>query len=74
MINPLDGDMWKVEAINPQEVRDAADKKQVCELPWKQAKDHLPPELHRLFHINRIARLLYAEPSIDDPHHLLPLV
>ena len=71
VINPLDGDMWKVAAIDPQEVRDAAGLGKVCELPLAQVKDELPPDLHRLFHISRIAWLLGADPNGDDPHKLM---
>lgn len=71
VINPLDGDMWKVDAIDPQEVRDAADQGQVCERSWAEMKDQLPPELHRVFHIARIAWLLGTELDGDDPHKLM---
>jgi hypothetical protein len=71
VINPLDGDMWKVAAIDPQEVRDAADKGTVCKYSWAELKNELPPELHRAFHISRIAWLLAVEPNRNDPHKLL---
>jgi hypothetical protein len=71
VINPLDGEMWKVEAIDPQEVRDAADQRQFGKLPWAQVKNELPAECHRLFHITRIAWLLGEEMDGDDPHKLM---
>ena len=71
VINPLDGEMWNVETIDPQEVRDAADQGKFCKLPWAPVKDELPPELHRHFHITRIAWLLGAEMDGDDSHKLI---
>lgn len=71
ILNPLDGEMWKVEAIDPQEVRDAADQGEFAELSWGQVKDELPLEFHRLFHITRVAWLLGVKLDGDDPHKLI---
>lgn len=70
IINPLDGEMWKVEAINPQEVRDAVDRGDFAERSWGQVKDELSPEFHRNFHICRIAWLLGVELDAEDSHKL----
>lgn len=71
VINPLEGDTWKVEPIDPAEVREAASRGEVVEVPWRKAQEAgLPADLHRIFHIRRIAYLLGVEPQKDDEHKM----
>lgn len=71
VINPLDGDMWQVEPIDPEEVRDAAGHGQVYDRPWAAMQTaRLPRELHRAYHLGRLAWLLSAEADADDEHRI----
>lgn len=74
IINPLDGKMWNVDAIDPQDILDAANQGRVAEHPWALVKDKLPPELHRSYHIDRIAWLLGAEMDGNDRDELVLVV
>lgn len=71
VINPLDGKMWKVAAIDPQEVLDAANQGIFSEQSWAIMKNELPPEMHRPFHIARIAQLLCTKVDSNDPYKLI---
>ena len=72
VINPLDGDMWQVDPIDPQEVVDAAQRGEICDRPWAELQAaRLPRELHRTFHVMRLAWLLSAPRDPDDIHKIM---
>lgn len=71
VINPLNGEMWKVEPIAPEEVLAAVAQGDACEIAWGELRDELPPHLHRTFHITRIAWLVGNAPSDNDPDKVM---
>lgn len=72
VIDPLDGKIWKVDPINEVEVRNAVACGQVCDRSWQDLqKICLPPDLHRTFHIMRIAWLVNLAPRSDEDHNLI---
>ena len=72
VINPLDGDTWQVDPIDPQEVVDAAQRGDLCDRPWAELQAAgLPRKLHRTFHVMRLARLLSAPRDPDDVHKIM---
>jgi hypothetical protein len=65
VINPLDGKTWRVEPIDPEEIWAAESRSEVCEHPWqKMQEEGMPPGLHRMFHIRRIAYLLGVKAAL----------
>lgn len=72
VINPLDGDMWKVDPIDAEEVRAAAERGEGCDQAWAKLQEAgLPAELHRTFHVMRLAWLLNAAPVMDDEYKMM---
>jgi hypothetical protein len=67
VINPLDGVMWQVDPIDPAEVRAAANRGDVCDRPWAEMQAaKLPHDLHRTYHVRRLAWLLNAPPPAEE--------
>lgn len=62
-VNPLSGDMWKCGPIAVEEVQSAVRAGRISHDPWSTKINILAPELHRDFHIERIAALVDAEIS-----------
>ena len=72
VINPLDGAMWQVDPIDPDEVRAAAGSGEVCDRSWAEMQAaNLPREMHRTYHILRLAWLLKAPPNAEDEHKIM---
>lgn len=72
VINPLDGTMWQVDPIDPNEVKDAAERGEVCDRPWAEVQAaQLPRDLHRTYHVRRLAWLLNAAPCVKDEHKIM---
>ncbi|WP_145750997.1 hypothetical protein [Nitrospirillum amazonense] len=68
VVNPLDGVIWKIAPIDPNEVRAAANAGGGIDDSWQDANARLPLHLHRTFHIRRLARLLSVLPNAHDEH------
>ena len=72
VINPLAGDTWRVDPIDPQEVMDAAQRGETCDQSWATLQaTGLPRELHRTFHVMRLAWLVNAPRDPDDIHKIV---
>jgi len=72
VINPLDGVMWNVDPIDPDEVWDAARKGEVSDRPWATMQAaNLPLDMHRTYHVKRLAWLVNAPPNAEDAHKII---
>ena len=71
-INPLDGRTWNVVPIDAEEVLAAAQQGDVCDKSWQEMQQaRLPTELHRDFHVTRIAYLLNARSPEHEKHKVM---
>ncbi|UXT53246.1 hypothetical protein FY136_28715 (plasmid) [Agrobacterium tumefaciens] len=71
VMNPLDCKTWQVEPITPSEVREAIDRKEFAEVSWQTALEKgIDREIHRIFHVRRIAYLAANPPSEDGGHKM----
>mgnify|MGYP003383414199 CR=1 FL=1 len=67
IVNPMSGEMWKCEPIDVEEVKTAMSSGCTAEDSWNAQKDAIPNELHRDFHVRRIAAL--ASKAISNENH-----
>jgi len=71
VINPLNGETWQVEPITPSEVREAIEREEFVDVSWQTAQENkIPLEIHRMFHVRRIAYLAANPPSEDNGHKI----
>jgi hypothetical protein len=69
ILNPLDGTHWKVEPISIDEIVSAVAESNTCDKSWQELQEAgLPAELHRTFHVMRIA-YLYTADRVERTEH-----
>lgn len=69
IINPLDGATWGVAPISVDEINTAILDGNTCDKSWQELQAAgLAPELHRLYHVMRIAHLVTIDPNETVEH------